>query len=150
VIDEFLAINRECESQLWPLTESELRELLDIAYHVKVTNDGLGMLLAFDERAPYDNPNHQWFRERYSQFVYVDRVAVSEKGRGRGIARSLYEELIAKARADGHAVLCAEIYSDPPNPKSDAFHEAMGFAEVGTAFLADRGKSVRYLVKRLD
>jgi uncharacterized protein len=150
MITEFLAINRECESQLWPLTEPELRVLLAIAYYAKVTEDGFAMLIALDERAPYDNPNHRWFRERYPRFVYVDRVAVSEKARGRGLARALYDELIAKARSDGHSVLCAEIYSDPPNPQSDAFHESMGFTEVGRAFLADRGKSVRYLIKHLD
>jgi predicted GNAT superfamily acetyltransferase len=33
----------------------------------------------------------------------------------------------------------------PPNPGSDAFHAALGFREVGRAFLADRGKAVRYL-----
>jgi uncharacterized protein len=150
MIDRFLALNRECESQLWPLTEDELRRLIEIAYLAKVTDDGQAMLIAFDDGAPYDNPNHRWFRARYPRFVYVDRVAVSERARGRGLARKLYEELMTKARADGHTVLCAEIYSDPPNPQSDAFHEAMGFTEVGRAQLPERsGKTVRYIVRRL-
>jgi predicted GNAT superfamily acetyltransferase len=42
-------------------------------------------------------------------------------------------------------VVCCEVNSDPPNPLSDAFHAALGFREVGRAFLPDRGKSVRYL-----
>jgi uncharacterized protein len=150
MIASFLALNRECESQLWPLTEDELRRLLEIAYLAKLTDDGQAMLIAFDERAPYDSPNHRWFRARYPRFVYVDRVAVSEKARGRGLARKLYEELMEKARGDGHTVLCAEVYSEPPNPQSDAFHEAMGFVEVGRATLPDRnGKTVRYLVRAL-
>ncbi len=150
MIAGFLALNRECESQLWPLTEDELRGLLDIAYVAKITDDGQAMLIAFDESAPYDSPNHRWFKARYPRFVYVDRVAVSEKARGRGLARELYEELMTKARADGHTVLCAEVYSDPPNPQSDAFHEAMGFTEVGRAQLPERaGKTVRYLARTL-
>ncbi len=150
MIEGFLVLNRECESQLWPLTEHELRALLDIAYLAKLTDDGAAMLIAFDERAPYDSPNHRWFRERYPRFVYVDRVAVSAQARGRGYARALYEELIAKARADGHTILCAEVYSDPPNPQSDAFHAAMGFTEVGRAQLPDRaGKTVRYIAREL-
>jgi uncharacterized protein len=150
MIDRFLALNRECEAQLWPLTEDELRALIDIAYLAKITDDGQAMLIAFDERAPYDSPNHRWFRERYPRFVYVDRVAVSERARGGGLARKLYEDLVTKARADGHTVLCAEVYSDPPNPESDAFHKAMGFTEVGRALLPDRaGKTVRYLVRTL-
>jgi predicted GNAT superfamily acetyltransferase len=108
------------------------------------------MLIAFDERAPYDSPNFRWFQERYPRFVYVDRVAVTERARGRGLARRLYEDLIAAARADGHDVVCAEVYFEPPNPQSDAFHEAMGFVEVGRARVADRGgKIVRYLVREL-
>lgn len=149
MIDKFLALNRECESQLWPLTEAELRALLDIAYFAKLNDDATAMLIAFDERAPYDSPNHRWFRERYPRFVYVDRVAVSERARGRGLARALYEELMARARADGHDVLCAEVYSDPPNPQSDAFHAAMGFVEVGRTYVPERGKEVRYLVRSL-
>lgn len=150
MIEGFLALNRECESQLWPLTEHELRALLDIAYFAKLTDDRAAMLIAFDERAPYDSPNHRWFRERYPRFVYVDRVAVSAQARGRGYARALYEELMAKARADGHTILCAEVYSDPPNPQSDAFHAAMGFTEVGRAQLPDRaGKTVRYIAREL-
>lgn len=150
MIEGFLALNRECESQLWPLTENELRALLEIAYFAKLAGDGQAMLIAFDERAPYESPNHRWFRERYPRFVYVDRVAVSEQARGRGLARTLYEELMTKARADGHAVICAEVYSDPPNPQSDAFHAAMGFSEVGRAQLPDRaGKTVRYISREL-
>ncbi len=150
MIEGLLALNRECESQLWPLTEDELRALLDIAYFAKLTPDGHAMLIAFDERAPYESPNHHWFRARYPRFVYVDRVAVSERARGAGQARKLYEELMAKARADGHTVICAEVYSEPPNPQSDAFHAAMGFKEVGRAQLPDRGgKTVRYIAREL-
>jgi hypothetical protein len=38
-----------------------------------------------------------------------------------------------------------EVNSDPPNPASDAFHERLGFAEVGRAALPGGTKLVRYL-----
>ncbi|HUN28958.1 MAG TPA: GNAT family N-acetyltransferase [Alphaproteobacteria bacterium] len=146
----FLAINRECEAQLWPATQAELRAMIGNAYRAMLSGDHQAMLIAFDERAPYDSPNFRWFQERYPRFVYVDRVAVSAPARGRGHARRLYEELMEAARADGHTVICAEVYFDPPNPQSDAFHEAMGFVEVGRAAVPDRGgKTVRYLVREL-
>jgi uncharacterized protein len=145
----FLALNRECESQLAPLTETELRSLLAMAYFASTSEDGQAMIIAFDETAPYGSPNFRWFKQRYPRFVYVDRVAVSQKARGRGLARRFYEDLISAAVADEHTILCAEVYYDPPNPESDAFHEAMGFAEVGRAYVPDRGKSVRYLVRSL-
>ncbi len=145
----FLAINEECVDQLWPLSPDEMSALLGVAYYARTFDDGAAMIIAFDQTAPYDSPNFRWFLQRYPRFVYVDRVAVTQKARGRGLGRVIYEELFARARADGHTIVCAEIYSDPPNPVSDAFHEAMGFEEIGRAFLPDRGKSVRYLVRSL-
>lgn len=35
------------------------------------------------------------------------------------------------ARAVAAPVVTAEVNVDPPNPVSSAFHESMGFAEVG-------------------
>lgn len=148
-VDTFFKLNRECEEQLWPATHDELSRLLRMAYHAAIAQDGLGMLIAFDQSAPYESPNFLWFKRRYARFAYVDRVAVSERARGRGIARELYEELIAKARADGHTVLCAELYCDPPNPQSQAFHAAMGFAEVGRAFVPERGKSISFVAREI-
>ncbi len=144
-----LAINRECEAMLSPLTRAELERMIAIAYRARLTGDRSAMLLAFDERAEYGSPNFEWFRARYARFVYVDRVAVLPEARGRGIARRFYEELIEAARRDGHTLLACEIYSDPPNPKSDAFHAAMGFVEVGSAFVPKYGKSVRYLIREV-
>jgi uncharacterized protein len=143
----FLALNRECEDQLWPITENEMRRLLRIAYRAWATQDRQAMIIAFDEKAPYDSPNFRWFLERYPRFVYVDRVAVAHAARGRGLARRFYQDLFSAARTDGHTVVCAEVYCAPPNPESEAFHAAMGFIEVGRAHLADRGKSVRYLTR---
>jgi uncharacterized protein len=37
----------------------------------------------------------------------------------------------------------------PPNPASDAFHEALGFSGVGRAVIQDGEKQVRYLVKTI-
>jgi uncharacterized protein len=102
-------------------------------------------LIAFDESTPPQGPNHVWFLERRPRFLYVDRVCVAQHARKRGLARALYAEALAAAVRRGAPVLCCEVNSDPPNPTSDAFHAALGFREVGRAFLADRGKAVRYL-----
>jgi predicted GNAT superfamily acetyltransferase len=53
------------------------------------------------------------------------------------------------ARAAGYAHVCCEVNIDPPNPGSDAFHANMGFEEIGRAFLPERGKTVRYLMRTL-
>ncbi len=146
----YLALNLESESLLSPLDEKSLHALIETAYRAWLTPERDAMLIALNERSNYDSPNFKWFSQRYERFVYVDRVVVGEYARGRGLARSLYEQLFMQARADGYPVVCAEIYYDPPNPASDAFHESMRFVEIGRAYLADRDKSVRYLVRYLQ
>ena len=57
-------------------------------------------------------------------------------------------------RAAGHERVVCEVNADPPNPVSDAFHAALGFAEVGSARLSgtplsSMGKTVRYFSRPL-
>jgi predicted GNAT superfamily acetyltransferase len=105
-------------------------------------------LLAFDQSADYDSPNFRWFQGQFERFVYIDRVVVRPQSRGRGLARSLYQALFADGAAAGQTRVTCEVNINPPNPTSDAFHAAMGFAPVGSAVLAN-GKTVRYLVRPL-
>jgi len=107
--------------------------------------DPEGFLLAFDDRTPVQGPNHAWFLARHGRFLYVDRVCVAARARRRGLAGALYQAAFAAARARGAAWVCCEINTEPDNPASDAFHDALGFVEVGRRFLEDRGKAVRYL-----
>ena len=102
-------------------------------------------LIAFDQDARYDSPNFLWFRDRYPRFVYVDRIVVAAPVRGRGLARNLYRDLFARATAAGHERVVCEVNSNPPNPGSDAFHTALGFAGVGNAAIHGGAKTVRYL-----
>jgi hypothetical protein len=111
--------------------------------------DTQAFLLTFDQSAPYDSPNFLCFRERYPRFVYVDRIIVSKDCRGRGLARLLYEILFNQVLVAGHENIVCEVNSDPPNPASDVFHQRLGFTEIGTAYLQDRSRKVRYLLKKL-
>jgi predicted GNAT superfamily acetyltransferase len=109
------------------------------------------VLVALDETHPaYASPNYLWFRARQSRFVYVDRVVVAQSARGKGHARRLYADLIEQAKAAGHDCIVCEVNSEPPNPASDAFHEALGFRQVGLAAIHGGAKTVRYLALSLQ
>ncbi len=143
-LDWALSLNASLDIELSPLTRRELSAVVDAAVYARLAEPQRGFLIAFDQDADYESPNFLWFRGRLPRFVYIDRVAVAEAARGRGIARKLYDDLFAKARNAGHDRIVCEVNLDPPNRVSDAFHARLGFSEIGRATLAD-GKVVRYL-----
>ena len=141
-----LALNNTHAMELSPLNMGGLRALLDRAFYARRVGDLEALLIALDERHPtYASPNYLWFKARQSGFVYVDRIAVAKAARGKGYARLLYADLIEQARAAGHASIVCEVNLNPPNPASDAFHQALGFTQVGTAAIHGGSKTVRYL-----
>lgn len=144
-----LALNNEHAMELSWLESDRLSHLIASAYHARRIGDLEAFLLAFAQDADYDSPNFLWFKARYPRFVYVDRIVVSSAARGRGHARRLYEDLFAQALHDTHQIVVCEVNSDPPNPKSDAFHAALGFSEVGHAKIHGDTKSVRYFARSL-
>lgn len=143
-----LALNQAHHTETSLLSAVELRASLVQAFHVGLCDDGRdAFLIAFDQDAISASPNFQWFKSRYKRFVYIDRVIVAPKKRGQGLARKLYEELFTAAAHAGYALIGCEVNVEPPNPISDAFHEALGFSEVGRAYLMDGEKFVRYLIR---
>lgn len=144
--DILLALNNAHQKETSFLTQRDWDHLVSQAYSATAVGTD-GFLITFDQHADYDSPNFVWFQEKYDAFVYVDRIVVSAAARGRGIARTLYEAMMSAAQADGHSRIVCEVNIDPPNPGSDAFHDQMGFVEVGRAHLKDREKTVRYLCK---
>ncbi len=145
-----LALNRGSEAHTSRLDRASLQALLQQAWHVGLKDAGRSaLLIALEQGADYHSPNFHWFRDRYPRFVYVDRIIVAAAARGQGLARSLYEELFGVARRAGHALVCCEVNLAPPNPGSQRFHEALGFAEVGRGAPYGDKKLVQYLVRPL-
>lgn len=144
-----LALNNAHATELSWLDSGRLAHLVVQAYAAWRIGDADALLIALDQRASYDNPNFQWFHDRFPRFVYVDRIVVAPMARGRGLARRLYEALIRKASEAGHDRVVCEVNLDPPNPQSDAFHAALGFSEVGSASIHGGAKTVRYLARAL-
>ncbi|MFA6154364.1 GNAT family N-acetyltransferase [Mesorhizobium sp.] len=144
-----LALNNEHAAELSWLEPERLSFLLGQAFYARRIGEVEAFIMTFDQDARYDSPNFLWFRERHSHFVYVDRVVVAAQARGRGHARRLYQDLFDHAARAGHTLVTCEVNSDPPNPASDAFHVALGFAEIGGAVIHGGTKAVRYYARSL-
>ncbi len=140
-------LNNQHAVELSWLEPGQLDHLLRQAFHARRVGLVDAFLLAMDQRADYDSPNYQWFQQRYKRFVYIDRVVVAAAARGRGYARLLYQDLFRHAADAGHQHVVCEVNVQPPNPASDLFHAALGFAEVGSATIHNGAKSVRYLAR---
>jgi uncharacterized protein len=147
-----VALNNAHSLEIGEIDSDKLGRLLAaaaLATAVGPAGDPDAFLITFDEQTPAQGPNHAWFLARHARFLYVDRVCVHARARRSGLARALYLDALAAAVRRGASVICCEVNREPPNPASDAFHAALGFVEVGRAFLPDRGKLVRYLERNL-
>ncbi|MBO0846329.1 MAG: N-acetyltransferase [Nocardioides sp.] len=90
--------------------------------HFLVADHG-GEVVGFAYAAPYrPRPGYRLTRET--------SLYLAESARGQGLGRRLYDELLARVRADGIHVALALIAL--PNPASVALHEACGFEHLGT------------------
>ena len=144
-----LALNNQFALELSLLNADRAAFLVRQAFMACRVGEADALLLAFDQDARYDNPNFSWFRARFDRFVYIDRVVVAPKMRGRGLARALYNALFRRAAGSGHVRVVCEINWEPPNPASDAFHAGLGFEQVGLAVLPGAGKTVRYFSRAI-
>ena len=144
-----LALNGANEEATSPLDAPHLRLMLGDAFHARAANATDGFVIPFDQSSAYQSENYLWFRERYPRFVYVDRIIVAASARRTGLARALYEHVFDAARRAGRQTVGGEVNVVPPNPASDAFHDSLGFVEVGRATIAN-GKTVRYIIKDLS
>jgi predicted GNAT superfamily acetyltransferase len=82
----------------------------------------IAFLQALREGASYNSPNYTWFASRYPQFLYVDRIVVSQSVKAKGAGTLLYKELFALAADSGVRQVACEFDIDLPNPISLHFH----------------------------
>jgi predicted GNAT superfamily acetyltransferase len=91
----------------------------------------LGFAILFAAGADYASENYRWFSGRAARFLYLDRIVVAPAHRGRGLGALLYSAVFDAARALGADEVFCEVNLQPPNPESLAFHDRLGFTEIG-------------------
>jgi len=109
-----------------------------------------GFLLGLRPGRPYDSINYRWFCARYRDFFYIDRLAVDDRFRRRGVASMLYADIERQARALRTPLLACEVNVKPRNEGSLAYHAHHGFIEVGRQDTDAGAKRVSMMVKLLS
>ena len=94
-----------------------------VGEHLLVAESGDGAVDGYASSSSY-RPRPAYGHTRETS-VYVAPTA-----QGRGVGRRLYDELLARLRADGMHLALAGVAL--PNPASVALHEACGFEHLGT------------------
>ena len=133
-IDAALELNNLNAPAVGEIDRTQLEFLIEHSlYSFAIGADMLhAFCITFAPGAPYTSVNYQWFSQNYSEFVYLDRIVVSEKMRNNSLGAKLYAAVEQRMIKDRCApILTCEVNLNPPNIGSIRFHNRIGFREVG-------------------
>jgi predicted GNAT superfamily acetyltransferase len=151
-IDAALELNNLNAPAVGEIDRTQLEFLIEHSlYSFAIGADMLhAFCITFAPGAPYTSVNYQWFSQNYSEFVYLDRIVVSEKMRNNSLGAKLYAAVEQRMIKDRCApILTCEVNLNPPNLGSIRFHNRIGFREVGQQE-SKPGLTVSLLAKNLD
>jgi hypothetical protein len=147
-LDVVWSINQENVPAVGEETREDLARIHGqsvIALVAEVSDQVVGFCMVLLPGADYGSPNYEFFCERLDNFVYLDRVAVTENFQGIGIGAALYREVAMKTDAEWFAL---EVNTKPRNEGSLRFHAREGFVQMEE--LETRpGKMVSLMAKKL-
>jgi predicted GNAT superfamily acetyltransferase len=150
-LDLVLALNNAAGPGILPMDAAKLQFFWENADYFRVAEkDGLlaGFLVALSQDAPHDSPNFLWFRERYPQFLYIDRIVIASTRRGAGVGRVFYGDVQSFAEVRVPRI-AAEVFLESSSHPALLFHGSFGFREVGQHLMAGPGLRAAMLVKEL-
>ena len=150
-IDAALELNNLNAPAVGEIDRTQLEFLIEHSlYSFAIGADTLhAFCITFAPGAPYTSVNYQWFSQNYSEFVYLDRIVVSEKMRNNSLGAKLYAAVEQRMIKDRCApILTCEVNLNPPNLGSIRFHNRIGFREVGQQD-SKPGLTVSLLAKNL-
>jgi predicted GNAT superfamily acetyltransferase len=150
-LDSVLALNNSAGDAILPMDADRLRFFWRHAAYFRVAEiEGhlAGFLIALTPEADYDSPNFLWFRDRFSQFLYIDRIVVAGAHRGAGVGRIFYADVQSFAEPRVPRLAC-EVQVGSGNNALLLFHGSFGFHEIGQHVLPGAHGRVSLLAKEL-
>ena len=150
-LDSVLALNNNAGLAILPLDSSRVRRFYETAEYFRVAErDGnlAGFLVGFGSGSDHDSSNFAWFRERYPQFFYIDRIVVASRRRGGGVGRAFYADVQSYAELRYPQLAC-EVFIDHGADPALLFHGSFGFKEVGQHMMPGLNVRASMLMKEL-
>ena len=100
--------------------------------------------VVMDENSNYQSPNYLYFKNKFAQFMYIDRIAVSKDYQRLGIGTIIYSEIYSLS-IQKNIPLCCEVNTKPYNKQSLDFHSKNNFQIIEEVPLGN--KTVAMMVK---
>jgi predicted GNAT superfamily acetyltransferase len=150
-LTEVLELNEASVPHVSSISAAEMRWFAEHAHYFRVVRHGAslaGFLIGLRPGLAYQSLNYGWFCDRYSDFGYVDRVAVAPNTRRLGVGSRLYEDFATTLEGEVEVMTC-EVNLRPANESSMRYHEHLGFVQVGSQETEGGEKEVALLEKRL-
>lgn len=150
-LDSVLALNNAAGPAILPLDANRLRYFFDRAEYFRVAErDGTltGFLIGMGDASDHDSSNFRWFRERHSEFFYIDRIVVASRRRGGGVGRAFYADAQSYAELRYPQMACEVLLQGGTDPVM-LFHGTSGFHEAGQHVMAETGLRASMLIKPL-
>ncbi|MEO8160965.1 MAG: GNAT family N-acetyltransferase, partial [Arenimonas sp.] len=131
-LDLVLALNNAAGPGILPMDAGKLRFFWENADYFRVAEkDGhlAGFLVALNQDARHDSPNFLWFRERYPEFLYIDRIVIASTRRGAGVGRVFYGDVqsFSEVRVPR---LAAEVFLEGSSHPPLAAHDQVEVAQA--------------------
>ena len=150
-LDQVLRLNDDSVPHVSRIDSTQMEWFASNAQYFRVAQQEgklAGFLIGLRPGLPYASPNYRWFSENYSDFGYVDRVAVAATARRMGVASRLYQDFAEFLPREVKVMTC-EVNIRPPNESSMRYHEQHGFVCVATQETEGGTKEVALLEKKL-
>jgi predicted GNAT superfamily acetyltransferase len=157
-LERILTLNAGAVPDVGAIDAERLRALIDqslLALAISTEDDEqvVGFCLVLGPGADYQSVNYRWFSSHFGTtgepFAYLDRVAIDPAFQRQGFGQKLYRFVESwLLEATETLWFCLEINLEPRNDISLAFHESLGFEEIGQQ-LTDYGVLVSLQTKYL-
>ncbi len=85
--------------------------------------------LLMNQSSEYSSPNFKYFKRKYNNFLYIDRIAIDTNYQRKGIGSLIYERFY-ELSIENNVPLCCEVNTFPLNKKSLDFHYKKGFKKI--------------------